>query len=774
MNDNTTRFPMPLARLILFLLMALLTTSPLLRSEEPASGQGRKSEETLDDAFFEESSSPPDAATKSDTRSSSVARTAGQGRQKRPAPVAGPRVPVGEIIPHNALAIIRVASLRTLDEKGKLFLDRLGLGTFSPLGWINLSRYGKTLNCLEQDEQLAIVYTGKGTQPKWMFILPVKDYAGFVSALGGDLSRYNGDVPDNTIIPVKYPEKSYTWQRGGYAVLAQADSVQEAGELLRQASFFSRSRFADSGVASSHVVIELTRRGINQFSTLAETALRDSQPLVAGAQSAMKVDLIPGDFAQLLTQRMTRLLPWLDQNLDRLRIDLVVEDQTTLAAASLMPKRGSELELQMRDPSTSIVPATLELNRPLKVLAEYPAPIFGQADISRAVAGKLQPPFDRVRHLEYSIGIPGQDQLVAESFAFFLEVDDAGLFVEELIVPKAQLIGSHIGSEKLGELGAQILGNFAARRQMRTGGRSRLDPNRAAEFGARIGSQIGSEVGRNMAEQQAMTIYDFDGYPLYRTDMALYTEQMNRIRALQEGREAPKPIFLTGEPSLRILLGQMLSGLATGTGGGIHSIIGSSLAGGDSGSRPGDMPLVAKENLILVLDRQHILICPGNEQLLRLAKENWQEIRSYYQPFEAYHPETGEPIPVWEPHPVTPFHDTAADPRLASLVKTLVSEVPHLEQHTIRTVTCVDLVAADWFANYLKGTYMPKLKTPFLDVLPKETPQILSMSTTKGNAAHLYSLLPHELTRNAIAGWLEQNASAAVSPQSESEEAKEK
>ena len=106
------------------------------------------------------------------------------------------------------------------------------------------------------------------------------------------------------------------------------------------------------------------------------------------------------------------------------------------------------------------------------------------------------------------------------------------------------------------------------------------------------------------------------------SDMKTYTEEMRKIRAEEAARRngQPSPPVVSSRDSLQTILTNLLSGLETGS---IDGLITDQLA--SSGADSDAAPLATEENLILVLDRKHILMVPGDRDLLHEALERWRD-----------------------------------------------------------------------------------------------------------------------------------------------------
>lgn len=733
--------------------------APALLTEEPSSGEEEAEKEIpapTTEVKKEKKSSGEfsilDLWGSGEKEKSSGKKVSSGKRQKKkatsntPLPIM-PRYRVEEVIPEYALMIVRVSSVEDFNERGKLLLGQLGMGSFGPLDWLKLSLYGKAASLVERKRQAAVVYIPAGAIPRMMMILPVKNYRDFAAALGADVSSLGETIPDGTLSELKLPAGYRMYPHKGYAVLVEPLPQTVLEKVWQAASFREKGYFTPSGIKNPHVSLEITPLGIQHFVALGNAALSDFAPVFSETMKSLKMEDPELNFAEDYFQRATRLVEWVNGNVQSLRLDWHIAKETTLASATIFPRADSPLYAQIRDPRSPMVPVTLDREAFLKVVPDIPSPLAGQLDVSEEASVSLPPPYHRIRHVEYTFSLPATNELLAESWCFFLEVNDSEAFVREMIVPNAQLIGSHIGSEKAAELGAKILGNMAVRRQQRQLGRRRppvnpADPEAAARTGEKIGAMLGGLIGKSQGEKEGMKTVDFEGYPLYISDLVFFTEQMQKIRAAQAGELPPKePLVLTGEFTILKLLGGSISGLLDGD---INVDFQEMFPNEQAPAKP----LLARQNFILVLSPHHLLIVPGNEDVLRMAKNNWERVRTLFLPPPP--DENGEVPPVPPLPPAGWYAQTMPDTSWRQLWETIYQNVIHPEQHLLRSATQVDVSKGQWMANYLRQYYIPQLPQPQLDPLPLDTPAILSISTTSHQAAYFYTGLPNEMIKNVV------------------------
>lgn len=635
-----------------------------------------------------------------------------------------PTTPLESALPDDALMILRTAPIGRLNKSFGYLLGQVGLGELAPLDWLKISPYGKAAAAADVKRSLGAVWyaESESAAPVPILYVPFRSYGRFVESLGG-----KSDAAEIQIL-----QKPRGWlcaERNGFALLTDGKN-RFALERALAAKPFPGDRFTPPALIEPDISLEVTTPGLSQLNRLGVSAAESFFPLLASAAGAMNQ---PAFQRRSLPDRVYNYLANFQnetgRNLRSIRLDVVIANDALLTAASLGPRPGSELERQVRDKGGAFIPTSLDVGF-LKILPDVRSAFCGQTDISPDIAARFDPPFDRLRHVEYTFPLPSDGRLLAESWGFFLEVDDTDAFIRELVVPKAQLIGSHIGSERLGEIGAKILGNMATRRQAR--GRRPLlgSPEEAAARGGEIGARIGGEIGGTLGEQMAMTTRDFEGYPLLVSDLELYTKQMREINALANGEKTRPPIILNGEPTLRILLGQILSGLESGSLEGIIQNRLTSAAG--NLTLEDETPLLASTNFFLTLDSTHLLVVPGDENMLRAAKNNWETRQR--DPSASL----GADGAVWRP-----TWDLICD------------EMDNPSGQLLRGVTRFDAAEAQRLADFVRQFYAPGLPKPFDEQFASELPPILSVSTVSENAAILYSAVPNPLCAAAVRVYLE-------------------
>ena len=687
-----------------------------------------------------------------------------------------PHARLEDVIPECALLIVRTPSLETLMEREKYFFAQLGFGTFSPTDWLKFSPYGKCLPHVDMKHPAAVVYVPYGNLPARMVFIPVKNYRKFAGSLGANLENLPDPVREGFVSVLQNPPNHLVYLKGGYAVLVEPVPAEMMRYLWNVPAFSRRQAFTPSGMKNPHLSVEFTREGILHGVELAKIALGDFAPVFSETMKSLDIPDPELELAEVYFDYAVDAVQWMEENLAGVRVDLCVKKETVLHSATFSPLPDSRFMTQVRDTTGPTVSTTLEMNRFLKIVPDLSSPFAGQVDMTQDVASRLEAPFHRVRHVEYSFILPGRDEFLAQRWCFFLEVDDSEAFIKELIIPKAQMVGSHVASSAMGDIGAKVAENFAKVRQDRQGRRiiqnrplllKPADPNAAATRGEEIGMKIGNLIGKIAGEKEGMKTYDFDGYSLYISDLELYAREMKKIRAEQAGDFSHRPgisdNFRMSHLIQRTVLGLQRGDLQQAFGDVIQQYLDAEAFGEDA-------PLLASRNLVLVLDATHLLIVPGNEDVLRMAKDNWEKVRNLYYSEESL------PAPPAGHTPLPRGKNSYTDGNRSGIIPAAFSpvlmtavmmapgkhfswqdswdairkDVLEPENHLLRTATRVDAAGSQRLSDVVRKYYLPQMPQFFSHQLPDDTPPTLTISTVAGDHGFFYMSFPHELSKNLM------------------------
>ena len=168
---------------------------------------------------------------------------------------------------------------------------------------------------------------------------------------------------------------------------------------------------------------------------------------------------------------ITEIREYVRQNLGKVRVDATVDEYGVYVSTQTLPRPRSQAE-KIRRSYQNLSVLNASADRFFVVLPDVEAPIAGQTEIPKELANTLPSPFNRVRFVEYSLNLPLETELPAESWLFYLEVDDADEFVKEMIIPKARN-RQLCRLEASGSVASQLFGAIAERRLDRQSRRSR-------------------------------------------------------------------------------------------------------------------------------------------------------------------------------------------------------------------------------------------------------------------------------------------------------------
>ena len=332
--------------------------------------------------------------------------------------------------------------------------------------------------------------------------------------------------------------------------------------------------------------------------------------------------------------------------------------------------------------------------------------------------------------VEYCLGLPTDGELAAESFMFYLEVDDAELFAKEMIIPKAREVGRYVGSKQAADAASQLLGGLAERRLARQNAsrrpvpdRRRANPERAAEVGETLGTLIGGIVGESVGEDTAMKEHRVSGFKTYVSDIETYVRQTALMKAEKAGSyNAPAASTMRNGAFSPV---EALISIIQNDGELQRSLLRSA---NDEAAQVDQTPLFAREGYLVVLNKNAILFCLGNQDLLKLGINNYRASREPNVNYIAQTPDADAP---------------------ASLGR-LGAFIPDLQGSNIIGSMRVDLAAIQAYYRWLQQYYFPKAPTFSNAELPFETPKILIVSSVYPNRAVQRFVLPHQTTSTLL------------------------
>lgn len=623
--------------------------------------------------------------------------------------------------PESAALIARASSLRRFEDDLATFFQQTSGVEFRPLTAMRATPFGGAVKALDLDAPagLFLFFDAESPRARTAFVLPIDDFATFAGALGGDAKRPDADG----CVRVKRPVDALARPLdGGFVALARPEDADllarfDAPPKPNAPRPGGPRRDRPNAVAPpSAPVAELAPGLVEPTLTFEATprglleATERNRPFWNELAASTPPELAP------LFASENNVAPDVDALRERLRseiasirCDLSLDEYGAFVSFQTEPRPGSATARRLASLPPA-APIDLTADRFFFILPDAEAPLSGQFDLAPALVADLPKPFDRLRRVEYSLALPRRGELAAESWLFYLEVDDSQAFIRELTVPKAQEIGRYVGSKQAAELGAELFGSLAARRQERQLARRRpprnpADPEAAAARGEALGALIGGLIGESAGEKEALKEFEIDGYRAYISDLETYVRQSAIMRADREGRIPPKP--LGGGPgggSFASLTGALLAGIENGD---LEDRLRfAMLSSANADARFADpTPLFARRSIAVVLDERRLLLSLGNDVFLRMALQNWRS-------------ET-------EPGRRRAYKTTVPDGDFSVNLNRLAAKLPPRDAFNVRGAVRFDAADAQTFAAWLRVNYFPNLPDFAARPLPPDAPQAL-------------------------------------------------
>ena len=630
-------------------------------------------------------------------------------------PRATPKTPKTFPRPTDAAFIGRTPSLNRLEDDLATFFQQTSGVPFRPLAAMRATPFGGAVEALDLDAPAGffLFFDDESPRARAVFVLPVDDFGAFVSSLGGDAKR-----PDAAgCVRLKRPFVALARPLdGGFVALVRP----EDGALLARfnaprpgAPRPGGPRAERPSVAAAPVppASPALAPGL-----LEPTFSFEATPL--GLLEATKPNRpFWNELAASIPPSLASLSPFLaDPNLPRerlrseletLRCDLSLDEYGAFVSFQTAPRPNSAAARRLASLPPA-APIDLNADRFFFILPDAEAPLSGQFDLAPALVSDLPKPFDRLRRVEYSLALPRQGELAAESWLFYLEVDDSEAFIRELTVPKAREIGRYVGSKQAAELGAELFGALAERRQERQLARRRpprnpADPEAAAARGEALGALIGGLIGESAGEKEALKEFEINGYRAYISDLETYVRQSAIMRADREGRIPPKPLG-AGAGSFSSMTGALLAGIENGD---LEDRLRyAMLSSANADARFADpTPLFARRSIAVVLDERRLLISLGNDVFLRIALQNWRSETENGYPYR--------------------YKTTVPDVDFSVNLNRLAAKLPPRDAFNVLGAVRFDAADAQTFAAWLRVNYFPSLPDLAARPLPPDTPQAL-------------------------------------------------
>jgi hypothetical protein len=616
--------------------------------------------------------------------------------------------------PVNCGAFLRVSSLNNLDQGARKFFQKTSDVDFSVLSTLRLTDYRKVLAAVDTNAELAMTAFCESAPPKFALVLPVRErnFPAFIEALaqttpekdrsfsiGSDRKTANLSLVlgEPFVVVARQINPNYV-----VLVLAQDARILDEFEPSRLAALTDE---AAPSLVEPVLTFETTVRGLEQLTREGRPFWREVTEILTQLETTLA--------NMEVAANITEIREYVRQNLGKVRVDATIDEYGVYVSTQTLPRPRSQAE-KIRRSYQNLSVLNASADRFFVVLPDVEAPIAGQTEIPKELANTLPSPFNRVRFVEYSLNLPLETELPAESWLFYLEVDDADEFVKEMIIPKAREIGSYVGSKQAEDVASQLFGAIAERRLDRQSRRSRpprsyADPEAAAARGATLGSLLGSAIGADSGEQMAMKAHKFDDYTMYIGDLETYARQKSLMRAEAQGYAPyaePTLLFDRNRPLLSALDVLMMN---VQNGDSLQSAL---LSSANARAELVDnSPLFARTSKIIVLDKQHVLVGLGNETLLHYAVNNWKSLRN----------------------PRIRYLSLRRDRESIVALRNLIQQIPDLDNSYLTSAIRLDLASGQAYYQWIADYYLPNAPKLNVNEFPDDMSKPLVVSTVGVN-----------------------------------------
>ena len=625
-------------------------------------------------------------------------------------------------IPNESALVLKTPSLSYLDSSVSTILGQAMNAKISVLSSLRLTSYRSILNSLDLNRPvgLAIWYA---SSPQFVLLLPVNrgNFVSFATNLKKVSSLDAAIDKSKQIIRITIAsqgQQTYIAKQITNDYIAIADSNVDIDATFKNATYPSST---SPEIQAPFLSVEVTPRGLQLLPERSEELKNTAKKFFQNAN-------LPQDLLKRLS--IDSALSALSDKVASIRLDVATDvfGLYTSLQTEIIPSQNSN---QLFDyPFTS--PLNLSADRFFTVLPEVEMSIAGQADLPLSLSSTLPPPFNRIRFVEYALGLPTDQELAAESWLFYLEVDDSELFAQEMIIPRAREIGRYIGSKQVADVASQLLGSAAERRlarqtARRVPNRHLASPERAAEMGETIGGAIGGLIGEKAGEESAMKEYRLNGYKMYVSDLETFARQSALMKAEKEGRYFPMSDGLPFSPVDALISairndGQLQNAILATANYQAENFVQS--------------PLIAQKGYLVILDKHTLLYGLGNQELLKLAVNNYRAMQE----------------------PNVHYLSLGSSSDSIEALQNLGKQIPAPANTNIVGSTRIDLAGSLTYYKWLRHFYIPQ--APELNVeLPSESSKILIISSIKPpfnlqRASIPYSTVNHLLdafdARNSI------------------------
>ena len=630
-------------------------------------------------------------------------------------------------VPRNAGVILQTPSLTRLDKAVGQFFQQTSDASFSLLASLRITAYRSALACINPDRPVAVVVLCDSVPPQISVVLPVakKQFVPFVTGLvkASKSEKPTIDAKSNTArftLTINGPLNLVARQvSDSYIAITNAENEDNL-------SYFSANNVsnvylnvAPEELNSPILSAFVTEAGLRQLTAPDRPFWIEAQRALVEAQRTLPV---------LADVNLEDVHQYVADNLAGFRYDLAIDDYGLYAALQLLAKPNSDAAKQLASYRHTF-PLNVSADRFFNILSDDYSVVAGQADLPGSLTDALPKPLNRLSFVEYCLGLPKDNEYAASSFLFYLEVDDSDLFAREMIVPRAREIGRYIGSKQAGNAASQVFGSIAERRRELQNNSRRpfagrlADPERAAELGNAIGSALGGLIGESAGEESAMEEHRLNGFKMYVSDIETFTRQTALMKAEKEGRYAPESRSPLASGAFSPV--EALVSIIQDDGMLQRSILQSA---NQEASKVDQTPLFSKEGYLVILDKNRILYSLGNQDLLKLAINNYRSTKERN----------------------INYLSNVQDTDTLEALSHLGTLIPDLRNTNIIGSTRIDTANSQAYYKWLQQYYFPQAPTlPNAD-LPLDTPKLLLISSVYSQRNIQRFVLPHKTVKNFV------------------------
>ena len=270
--------------------------------------------------------------------------------------------PLETVLPVNSAVILRASSLRDFNER----LEKLTETNFLLL-LKNLGK-GDYAKQIAPDSPLGAVLLPEGSTFQWAAFVPMKNYIKFLTLLKVNTVSFADDVPEGTVSMVS--ETLFVAPFSGYALFGPNPSILK--KVMAAPKFSGAVAFTPCAVKESTISIELTNILIRFLVQRGRIGMEEFTPVFTPEMLGIQEGSEQMALARQYFDRINDSIVWLGANVQSARIDLSVQDSSTVLSTSFLPKPDTPLAEKILDPYVPLLSTRLDNRSFLKVVPTWP------------------------------------------------------------------------------------------------------------------------------------------------------------------------------------------------------------------------------------------------------------------------------------------------------------------------------------------------------------------------------------------------------------------